>query len=77
MNATIRRKINIIINNLNETKEEVSQMSADEQSKYDNLPDGIQESDRGDEYQEAADKLCDAVNSIDEAIDYLEAVTNE
>jgi hypothetical protein len=77
MNATIRRRINIIINNLNEVKDEVGQMSADEQSKYDNLPDGIQESEYGDKYQEAADKLCDAVNSIDEAIDSLEAVTNE
>ena len=38
---------------------------------FDNMPAGIQESERGERMQEAIDNLESAVGSVEEAVDYL------
>lgn len=44
----------------------------EEEEAYDNMPEGLQYSERGDLMQEAIDNLDDAVTSLDDVISYLE-----
>lgn len=46
----------------------------EEQDAYDNMPEGLQYSERGDMMQEAIDSLDEAVDAIDEVISNLESV---
>lgn len=77
MNKQNRRDIEKLIEKLDEVKTDLEFMQDDEESKYDNLPEGIQDSDRGDAMQEAIEYLGYAVDSIDEAIDNLQTVVDQ
>ena len=44
----------------------------EEEECYYNLPDAIQESERGEAMQDAISQLDDAYNSLDDVISYLE-----
>ena len=57
-----------------EIKNKLESMKDDEEMKYDNMPEGLQESERGDQMQEAIDALDNAVTSLDEAIDSLNEI---
>jgi hypothetical protein len=45
----------------------------EEQDAYDNMPEGLQYSERGDMMQEAIDSLDEAVDAVDEVISNLES----
>lgn len=45
----------------------------EEQEAYDNLPENLQGSERGEAMSEAADNLDSAYNSMDEVLEYLTA----
>ena len=45
----------------------------EEQDAYDNMPEGLQYSERGDMMQEAIDNLDEAVDAVDEVISNLES----
>ena len=77
MNKQNRRDIEKLIEKLDEVKTDLEFMQEDEESKYDNLPEGIQDSERGDAMQEAIEYLGYAVDSIDEAIDNLQTVVDQ
>ena len=49
----------------------------EEQDCYDNLPEGLQESDKGDRMQEAIDTLDDAINSLDEIRDNVDSLITQ
>jgi hypothetical protein len=46
-------------------------MSDEEREKFDNMPEGLQQGERGQSIEEAADALESAVSSIEEALDHL------
>lgn len=48
----------------------------EEEEAYDNMPEGLQLSERGDTMQEAIDLLDEAVTSLDDVISNLEEVTD-
>ena len=48
----------------------------EEEMAYDNMPEGLQYSERGDLMQEAIDNLEDAVGSLDDVISNLEDVVS-
>ena len=77
MNKQNRKDIEKLIEKLDEVKTDLEFMQEDEESKYDNLPEGIQDSERGDAMQEAIEYLGYAVDSIDEAIDNLQTVVDQ
>ncbi len=77
MNKQNRKDIEKLIDKLDEVKTEIEFMQEDEESKYDNLPEGIQDSEKGDAMQEAIEYLGYAVDSIDEAIDNLQTVVDQ
>lgn len=67
---TLKRSLNAI-QNAHDVLEEVRD---EEQDAYDNLPEGLQYSERGDLMQEAVDNLDEAVDYLDDVISSLENV---
>ena len=71
MNKKDRKVISGWIDKLEEIKSEIEDMQTEEECKFDNLPEGIQESERGERMIESIECLGDSVSSIEEAIDSL------
>ena len=74
MNKERRKAIEEIIDQLGVLKEQVESISEEEQEAYDNLPEGIQYSERGEAMGENATDLEDAASTIDEAITTLQDI---
>lgn len=71
MNKNDRKQIDEWIDKLEEIKSGIEDMLDEEQEKFDNMPEGLQESERGDAIQNAIENLGSASESIRDAIDYL------
>lgn len=71
MNKKDRKVISGWIDNLERIKSEIEDMQTEEECKFDNLPEGIQESERGERILDAIENLGYSVDSIEEAIDSL------
>lgn len=74
MNAKVRKEIAKHIEALNEIKSRLETMQEDETEKLNNMPEGLQDSERADEMLEAIGNLDSAVSSIEEAVEYLENI---
>ena len=77
MNDKNRKQIQKWIDNLEEIKTGIEKMVLDETDKYDNMPESLQESERGESIQEAIENLDSSTMSIDDAIEYLQEAKNE
>lgn len=75
MNNPRRKRIDRVHELLEEQLEELNALRDEEEEAYDNLPESLQETERGEAMQEAIDNLDSAVSSIEEAIEALEAAT--
>ena len=75
MNKQNRKKLQGYVESLEEIKSAIEEMRDDEECKFDNMPEGLQESERGDAMQEAIENLESASSSMEEAIDYLNEIT--
>lgn len=73
MNAQRRKSIQEVIDQLEEIKSTIETLNDEEQEAYDNLPENLQGSERGEAMSEAADNLDSAFNSMDEVLEYLTA----
>lgn len=73
MNAPRRKSIQEVIDQLEELKSTIETIMDEEQEAYDNLPENLQGSERGEAMSEAADNLDSAYNSMDEVLEYLSA----
>lgn len=62
MNNDRRKRINRIIDFLECVESDIQELLDEEQEAFDNLPETIQESERGDNMQ-------DAINALQEAVD--------
>ena len=72
MNAKVRKELHGYIDQLEEIKSCLETMQEDEAEKLNNMPEGLQDSERCEEMQEAIDNLDSAACSIEDAIEYLE-----
>lgn len=72
MNQIRRKKIRKAIETLNNVRSVVDQILDEEQDSFDNTPEALQDSEKGDKMQEAISQLEDAVDNIDDAIESLE-----
>ncbi|URC17912.1 hypothetical protein SEA_GARDENB_55 [Microbacterium phage GardenB] len=73
MNKQRRKDIEAIISKLadlealkNEVQEAIEQVRDEEQEYYDNMPEGLQQSDRGYQAEEAANQLDEAASMLDD-----------
>jgi DNA mismatch repair ATPase MutL len=74
MNAKQRKELQGYADSLDEIKCAIEEMQETEQDKLDNMPECLQESERGEAMQEAIDNLESASSSLEEAIDYLNEI---
>lgn len=74
MNKQRRMEIKNIIAELENIKTKLDNVFSEEQYAFDNMPENLQYSMRGEESQEAIDYMSEAVSNIEEAIDQLEDI---
>lgn len=74
MNKARKKQLESAISVLNGVMEVISELCAQEEEAFDNLPESIQESDSGDEMQGYIDSLSTACDSLEDAIDSLEEI---
>lgn len=75
MNKQQRKELQGYADSLEEIKSNIETMMEEEQDKLDNMPESLQESERGEAMQEAIENLESASSSLEEAIGYLEEIT--
>ena len=76
MNKQRRNRLQKVIDKLEELKEEVSSICEEEQEAYDNMPEGLQDAERGQQIYENISNLEDRDGDFDDLISYLEEVIN-
>lgn len=74
MNAKQKKEVQEWITTLEVIKTKAGDMMTDEECKFDNMPEGLQESEKGDAIQEAIDHLDTTINSLEEALDELNEI---
>jgi len=72
MNNIRRSQIAKLKSQLEEVRDSISDLCNEEQEYYDNMPESIQESEKGDAAQAAADALQSACDEIDSAVSELD-----
>lgn len=77
MNNERRKVINKMIAKLEEVQSELDSCADLEQEEYDNMPEGLQESERGHRMQENIDILYGMYESIDDLTDQLNYITGK
>lgn len=61
---------------LAEIESSLQEMQDDEQEKYGNLPESLQCSSRGEEFEEIIDCLGDAITGVEDAVEALERLSD-
>jgi len=68
MNAQRRKKLNEALEMLDSVKVIIEECLSEEQDSFDNLPEGIQYSERGEKMENAIGSLESAIDSLDEMV---------
>ena len=71
MNKQRRKEIQKNIQLLEEAKNNLENILSDEQDYFDNMPENLQGSIRGEDSEEAIDVLQEAIDAIDECMSSL------
>lgn len=74
MNKQRRSRLQKVIDQLEELKQEVSSICEEEQEAYDNMPESLQDGDRGSQMYENISTLEDQESNFDELIENLQEV---
>lgn len=72
MNKERRKELNNLIEQIEELKISLETLCEEEQEYYDNMPESIQNGEKGERSQEAIDNLESAIDNLDEAIDEIQ-----
>lgn len=72
MNKQRRNRLNEIQEQMAELREKIETVLSEEQEAYDNLPERIQDSERGEAMQTAIEAMESAMESCEEAENSLE-----
>ena len=72
MNKQKRTELQSIIEELRASQNRIEIVMDDEQECFDNLTEGLQQTERGQRMEETVDILSSAIDSIEEAINALE-----
>ncbi len=74
MNAQRRKKRDEAIEKLNEALAIIEEIKDEEDTAYENMPEGLQESERGEHLQENVDALESIYDEIETQVSELEEV---
>ena len=75
MNAKQRKTLQGYAESLDEIKCAIEEMRDDEECKLDNMPEGLQESERGEAMQFAIDQLDEASTYLEDTINAINEIT--
>lgn len=71
MNKQQRKELSEMLKVIEDCQYKLEVMAEEEQAKYDNMPEGLQESEQGQAIYEAADTLEDAASNLMNWVDEL------
>lgn len=74
MNKERRNKILKVIADIGQIKEKLQEILNEEEMVFDNMPENLQCSMRGEESEESIEYMNEAVDSLDNAIEQLEEI---
>ena len=77
MNKERKQRFQNVVSSLEEAKDELTDIQAEELDALDALPEGLQMSSRGDKMQEWIDFIDDTISSIDAVIMDIETQTTQ
>jgi hypothetical protein len=77
MNKERKQRFQNVVSSLEEAKDELTDIQAEEMDALDALPEGLQMSSRGDKMQEWIDFIDDTISSIDAVIMDIETQTTQ
>lgn len=72
MNNIRRKQIQRIWDAVSAVQSDLEDIQNDEQEAYDNLPESLQYSERGEAMENAISELEDAISSLEELLEHLE-----
>jgi hypothetical protein len=72
MNKDRREKLRVIAEKISDLKGEIEELKDEEQDAFDNMPEGLQQAERGVAMEAVVDMLDDAMNDMDSVITALE-----
>ena len=72
MNKDRRKRIQELKDKLLDILTEIEGIKDEEQEAYDNLPESLQDGEKGDKMSEAVDNLDSAYSSLEEVGEYLD-----
>ena len=71
MNNTRRKEIDKLTAQIEEIKEAIEALRDEEQEAFDNMPESLQDGERGEKMQSAIDALEYAADDLQECLDHL------
>jgi len=77
MNAARRKSINTLVGRMQDIIDELIELKDEEQDYYDNMPQGLQEGDKGEAATENIDALEAAIGSLEDARSSAEEAAGE
>ncbi len=77
MNKQDRKELEKALDLLSSASEIITMIKEQEEEKYDNLPEGIQDSERGEKFVENIDNLDYAISDLESVVEYVENVINQ
>jgi vacuolar-type H+-ATPase subunit E/Vma4 len=77
MNKDRRARIQKIIDQVEELWEWVDGIKSEEEEYFDNMPEGLQQGEKGSAAEAAIDTLDEALDNLSSACDYLRDVIGE
>ena len=72
MNKARRKKLQELMEQLETIKEELEQVQEEEQEAYDNLPESLQYSERGQQIEQAIENMSSAADYLDDILSCIE-----
>lgn len=74
MNKARRLEIKQVYANIRYAMNDIQSILTDEQNAYDNMPENLQDTNRGMESEECIDYLSDAIDALDDALKSLDEI---
>lgn len=75
MNADRRKRVAKVREELEALAGQIGEIEEEEQTAFDNLPEGLQDTERAGKMENAIDQLGDATGRVQEAMEILEEVS--
>jgi exonuclease VII small subunit len=76
MNNQDRKELERAIEMISEAKSIIESIKDGEQEKFDNLSEGLQQSEKGQKFEENVSSLYEAISSLDSAEDYINTASD-